>query len=83
MEEHKRETLKITSNQTTNRTHHVAYQDKATPNQTKHSHHHQGKEQKNQTQNQGTHQPEVKNPSQLCNTKTETPTTMATHTSKN
>jgi hypothetical protein len=79
MEKHKRETLKITINQTTNRAHHIAYQEKATPNQTRHSHHHQDEEEKNQTQHQGTHQPEEKNPSQFCNPKAE----MATHTSKN
>jgi hypothetical protein len=83
MEKHKREDLKVTSNQTTNTTHHVAYQDEATPNQTRHSHYHQDKEEKNQTQHQGTHQPEEENPSQLCNPKAETLTTMATHVSKN
>ncbi len=69
IEKHERETLKVASNQTTNNAHHVAYQDKATPNQTRHSHHHKDKEEKNQTQHQRTPQPEKKNPSQLCNLK--------------
>jgi hypothetical protein len=39
MDKRRRETLKIASNQTTNKTHHVAHQEKATPNRTTHSHH--------------------------------------------
>jgi hypothetical protein len=83
MEICKRETLKIASNSTMNRTYHVAHQEKATSSQTKHSPHHQDEEEKNQTQHQETHQAGEENPSQLCNPKAETLTTMATHVSKN
>ena len=83
MEIHKRDTLKIASNQTTNKTPHITQQEEATPNQTKHNHYHQDKTERNQTQHQETHQTGEENPSQLCNPKAETLTTMATHVSKN
>ena len=83
MDERRRETLKIASNQTMNKTHHIAHQEKATPNRTQHSHHHQDEEEKNQTQHQETHQTEEKNPSQLRNPKAETLASMAAHVSKN
>jgi hypothetical protein len=83
MEKHKREDHRDASNQTTNTTHHVVYQDEATPNQTEYSRHHQDEEKNHQTQHQGTHQPEKENPGQLCNPKAETLTTTATHASMN
>ncbi len=83
METPKRYTLKILSNQMTDRTNHFAHQEEATPNQTKHNHYHQDKTERNQTQHQETHQTEEENPSQLCKPKAETLTTMATHVFKN
>jgi hypothetical protein len=83
MEKHKREDHRDSSHQTMNTTHHVLNQDKTTPNQTEYSRHHQEEGKKNQTQHQGTHQPEEENPGQLCNPKAETLITMATHASKN
>jgi hypothetical protein len=83
MEIRKRDTLKIASNQMTNRTHHITHQEEATPNQTRHNHHHQDKEEKKQPQHKETHQTGEENPGQLCNPKAETLTTMATHVSKN
>jgi hypothetical protein len=41
IEKHKTEDLRDANNQTPNTTHHVMYQDEATPNRTEHSHHHQ------------------------------------------
>ncbi len=83
MENYKREDHRGASNQTTKTTHHIVYQDKATPDQTEYSHHHQDIEKKYHTQHQGTHQPEEENSGQLCNSKPEILTTMATHASKN
>jgi hypothetical protein len=83
METRKRDTLKISSNQTTDRTNHIAHQEKATPNRIKHNHHHQDKKERNQTQRQETHQTGEENPSQLCKPKAETLTTMATYVFKN
>ena len=83
MEKHKREDHRDASNQTTNTTHHILYQDEATPNGTEHSRQHQDEEKKYKTQHQGTHQPEEEDPGQLCNPKVETLITMATHASKN
>jgi hypothetical protein len=83
MEIHKRDTLKIASNQTTNKTPHITQQEEATPNQTRHNYHHQDEEEKNQTQHQETHQTGEENPSQICNPKAKTLTTMATHVSNN
>ncbi len=67
----------------TDRTSHVVHQEEATPNQTKHNHHHQAKEERNQTQHQETHQTGEENPSQLCKPKVETLTTIAMHVFKN
>jgi hypothetical protein len=44
MEKHKREDHRDASNQTTNTTHHILYQDEATPNGTEHSRQHQDEE---------------------------------------
>jgi hypothetical protein len=83
MDKRRRDTLKIANNQMTNKTHHVAQQKKANLNQTTHSHHKQEGKEKNKNQHQETCQTEDKNPSQLCNPKTETLTTMAAHVPKN